>query len=276
MIYERDSGGVTLGASIKNKRLSTSVSPKMPYLSFLAIHYSIEAVEDACHWFRVCALYDLSRKSPYHFLKDMQKQHAKEDFPFLDKEKFLQMVSEIDIAIDDYQIELTIREDEGKERYEIYTIRNKNGKIYRLNLNEESLGTRKLFHLLSVALFALEVGGVVAMDEMDASLHPKLLRYIIKLFKNPKINKNNAQLLFTSHDLTTMKGDLFRRDEIWFAAKNDEGVSEIYSLYEIRNPDGTRVRADAPFDKHYMLGKYGADPYLSVMLSEEWEAANES
>ncbi len=82
---------------------------------------------------------------------------------------------------------------------------------------------------------ALKEGRLVIVDELDAKLHPKLLRYVIRLFTNPEINKNGAQLLFTSHDMSTMKNSIFRRDEIWFAVE----------------------------------GRYGADPYLRNMLS--WE-----
>ena len=104
-------------------------------------------------------------------------------------------------------------------------------------------------------------------DELDAKLHPKLLRYIVSLFKNPKLNTKGAQLLFTSHDLTTMKNSVFRRDEIWFAALNKEHSSEIYSLYELRQEDNTRVKSTAAYDKQYLEGRYGADPYLSNMLN---------
>ena len=108
---------------------------------------------------------------------------------------------------------------------------------------------------------------MVIIDELDAKLHPKLLRYVISLFKNPKVNENGAQLLFTSHDMSTMKNTVFRRDEIWFAALNEMRSSEIYSLYEIRHEDNERVKSTAAFDKQYLEGRYGADPYLQNMLS---------
>lgn len=108
------------------------------------------------------------------------------------------------------------------------------------------------------------------MDELDAKLHPKLLRYIIKLFKNPDYNKLGAQLIFTSHDLTTMKNTVFRRDEIWFAALDDKHESEIYSLYDVRDEDDRHVNSTAAYDKQYMEGRYGADPYLQNMLGGEW------
>ena len=112
---------------------------------------------------------------------------------------------------------------------------------------------------------------LLIMDELDAKLHPKLLRYVISMFKNKKINKHGAQLLFTSHDIATMKNTVFRRDEIWFAALNEKHSSEIYSLYEIRREDNERVNSTAAFDKQYLEGRYGADPYLQNMLSGgEW------
>ena len=133
----------------------------------------------------------------------------------------------------------------------------------------ESDGTKKIFAALPVLMMALSEGRLVVIDELDAKLHPKLLRYIISLFSNKKINRNGAQLLFTSHDLSTMKNDVFRRDEIWFAALNKERSSEIYSLYEIRREDGKHINATASYDKQYLEGRYGADPYLRNML--DWE-----
>ena len=96
----------------------------------------------------------------------------------------------------------------------------------------------------------------------------KLLRYVISLFKNRNVNKKGAQLLFTSHDMTTMKNTVFRRDEIWFAAENERHESEIYSLYEIRRENNERVNSTAAYDKQYLEGRYGADPYLTHSISK--------
>lgn len=271
MIFERNENSITLGASIRKSSINANINTKMPYLSFLVINYDIETIKQVEQWFTIYWLCSIWQVLPDFFL-DQVLFSSDSIKTVLDKQIFLKIVAEIDIPIDDYYIE-TNRMNKGNEKSsenEVYIIRKKDGKEYRLNLREESQGTRKLFQLLPIALFALKTGGLLVIDEMDASLHPKLLRYIVKLFKNKKVNTDNAQLLFTSHDVTTMKSDLFRRDEIWFAAKNDEGASEIYSLYEIRNPDGTHVRANAPFDKQYMEGRYGADPYLTNILSEEW------
>ena len=106
--------------------------------------------------------------------------------------------------------------------------------LYELPFSSESDGTRKLFAALPVILMALKEGRLVIVDELDAKLHPKLLRYVIRLITNPEINRKGAQLLFTSHDISTMKNSIFRRDEIWFAALDSDNSSERYSLSELR------------------------------------------
>ena len=76
--------------------------------------------------------------------------------------------------------------------------------------------------------------------------------------------------MFTSHDLTTMKNDVFRRDEIWFACENEYHESGIYSLYDIRDENDKHVNNTAAYDKQYLEGRYGADPYLQNILGGEW------
>ncbi len=106
-------------------------------------------------------------------------------------------------------------------------------------------------------------------DELDAKLHPKLLRYIIELFTNPKVNKHGAQLLLTSHDMTTMIPAVYRRDEIWFCALNSSNASTIYSLIAFKKENGKSPRKDESYGKQYIEGRYGADPYLRRIL--DWE-----
>ena len=77
-------------------------------------------------------------------------------------------------------------------------------------------------------------------------------------------------MLFTSHDMSTMKSSIFRRDEIWFAALDETNSSEIYSLSELRREDREMINNTAAYDKQYLEGRYGADPYLRNMLT--WEA----
>lgn len=145
-----------------------------------------------------------------------------------------------------------------------------NDHSYELPFSQESDGTKKLIAALPVLLLALREGRMVIVDELDAKLHPKLLRYVISLFKNKEINQHGAQLLFTSHDMYTLKNIVFRRDEIWFAAENPAHESEIYSLHEIRGEDNGKIKNTAAYDKQYLEGRYGADPYLSNMLGGDF------
>ena len=73
----------------------------------------------------------------------------------------------------------------------------------------------------------------LVIDELDAKIHPVLLRHIIMMFNDMNINKKKAQLIFTSHDLSTMNSEVFRRDEIWFVAKGNAQNSQLYSLVAV-------------------------------------------
>lgn len=98
----------------------------------------------------------------------------------------------------------------------------------------------------------------------NSRLHPLLVRSIIQLFENPKINKNNAQLIFTTHDVWQLSNDLLRRDEIWFSEKDENGASSLYSLVEFQDKDGEKIRKDESYGKNYAVGKYGAVPKLKA------------
>lgn len=150
------------------------------------------------------------------------------------KEQFIRALNDMDIDITDY------RYDEGS--HQLFMKRNLGSAEYELPFSEESDGTRKLIAALPVILLALREGRMVIIDELDAKLHPKLLKYVISLFKNKEINQYGAQLLFTSHDMYTLKNTVFRRDEIWFAAENNSHESEIYSLHEIHGEDNDRIK----------------------------------
>ncbi len=110
---------------------------------------------------------------------------------------------------------------------------------------------------------------MLVADELDAKLHPKLLRYIIELFTDPKSNKHGAQLLVTSHDITTMTSEIYRKDEIWFCALNPYQASKLYSLVSFKNEKGQDLQKNEAYGKQYIEGRYGADPYIRKIL--DWE-----
>ena len=249
-LFDREMNDITLGYSINKKSINTNVNPKMPYLSFLAINYDIPEISEVMTWFESCIIRSYANPMVEHQI--MLEKYTE------NKSQFISALNDMDIDITDY------RYDEDSKQ--LYMKRRFGKKEYELSFTEESDGTKKLIAALPVILLALREGRLVIIDELDAKLHPKLLRYVILLFKNKEINRHGAQLLFTSHDMSTMKNSIFRRDEIWFAAENEAHESDVYSLHEMRSEDGTLIKNTASYDKQYLEGRYGADPYLQNML----------
>ncbi len=255
-IFYREGEEISLGPILSKEGVNTKVNEKMPFLSFLAINYNISVIAEVQEWFESCII--RSYGNPMVEMEVMFSEDTKV------KKQIVMLLNDMGIDIEDYRYD--------SEEKQLFLKRTMEGTPYELRLSEESDGTRKLIAALPALLVALQEGRLVVIDELDAKLHPKLLRCVISLFKNSKVNKRGAQLLFTSHDMSTMKNTVFRRDEIWFAALNEKRSSEIYSLYEIRHEDNERVKSTAAFDKQYMEGRYGADPYLQNMLSGgDWD-----
>ena len=131
---------------------------------------------------------------------------------------------------------------------------------YELDFQMESEGTRKLFHMAGPLFNTLANGSILVIDELDARLHPLLVKRLVEMFHCD--NNNNAQLIFATHDTNLLSNQLFRRDQIWFTEKNFEEATELYSLAEYKMDDGKKVRQDASYEKEYIRGRYGAIPFL--------------
>lgn len=137
-----------------------------------------------------------------------------------------------------------------------------------LSVGDESSGTLRLLQLASRAISVLDSGGIFLVDEIDASLHPLLTAGLVRLFQSPAVNKNGAQLVFTSHDATLLGSidgeDVLRRDQVWFTSKGDDGASELFPLAEFKPRRQGENR-----QKRYLNGSYGAIPELSMRLFEQ-------
>lgn len=126
----------------------------------------------------------------------------------------------------------------------------------------ESAGTNKIFDMAGFILYSLQLGLPLIVDELDAKLHPLLTKKIIEMFHSPEINKKGGQLIFATHDTNLLGCDCFRRDQIWFTEKDEKEQTDLYSLVEFRDPDGTKVRNDRNYEKDYIQGRYGAIPFI--------------
>ena len=129
-----------------------------------------------------------------------------------------------------------------------------------LPLKEESFGTRALFIIGCHILQALQNGSPFFIDEMDSGLHSYITRLIVDIFRNERINKNNAQLIFTTHDVNLLDQNSIRKDQIWFTEKDKYGVSEMFTLSDFEG-----VREDTLFAKWYMNNKFGGVPSLQSL-----------
>ena len=130
-----------------------------------------------------------------------------------------------------------------------------NGEDVALDFDEESAGTRKLFTLAGPWLDVLDKGLVFFMDELDTSLHPLLVRFLLSLLHNPETNRHNAQLIFNTHDTTVLDQSLMRRDQIWFVEKDEENATRLYPLSDYKPRKGEALQ------KGYLYGRYGALPF---------------
>lgn len=193
------------------------------------------------------------------------------------KTSFLNYLASFDNSIIDYTIKKQANEENEKNSYKIYTHHKIIGSndIKKIPLSLESSGTQKMITLFIHFYKAIQNGTLIFIDELNAKLHPLLVRLILNMFSNPETNPNNAQLIFTTHDTWLMHKDILRRDEIWFTDKNKDGISELYSFVEFKDDKGKGIRNDENYEKNYLLGKYGAIPSLKFMNILEQDSENE-
>ena len=260
-LFERSDEGIELKGVFAKLKISDELSETLTLLSYLGITYrKNEVIKDILNWFE----YGIDFLNYGNPIQELRMAIANSDDV---KSLVLDMIQEMDLDIVNFRVE-----EMENERIEVYTKHIVDGYESELNLSDESSGTKKLFGLLPFIADSLASGTTLIIDELDAKIHPALLRHIIMMFNDMEINRHGAQLIFTSHDLSTMNSEVFRRDEIWFVAKGNRQNSKLYSLVEFKNDKGESVRKDAKFDKQYLEGKYGADPYLRKII--DWGKVN--
>ena len=198
------------------------------------------------------------------------------------KEKMISLLMESDLSISDFSLKPeSVNKDEFLEKASIpdamkelvkglpvtafmedrsTTIHKVNGREYSLLFESESEGTKNFFNMLPVLFNALEYGKTVMIDELETNLHPLLIQIILRLFEDPSSNKNQAQLIFTTHDVLLLGTKLLRRDQILFIEKNHKKQeTDLYSLADFS------PRKDGNYLKNYLIGRYGAIPNLGIL-----------
>ena len=200
-----------------------------------------------------------SRTLPSNFSEDREVQ-----------KKIVEYFSTFDESIRGFDVEIVnSSDDEDDEDIKVDALhRNNKGELIPIPLIKESSGTLKMLALYPPIQEVLNNGSTLFIDELNSRLHPLLVRNIILTFTSPELNRNNAQLIFTTHDVWQISNGFLRRDEIWFVEKDIEtGISDLYSLSDFSDEGGTKIRKDEAFTKNYLLGKYGAIPHLKSLGS---------
>ncbi|MDR0701022.1 MAG: ATP-binding protein [Azoarcus sp.] len=160
----------------------------------------------------------------------------------------------------DSKEKIQIKEVEGQQLLFTHTA-GQNQEVF--NLWDESSGTRRLFFLAGYVRKVLRRGGIFVMDELDTSLHPHLVRELVRLFYRPETNAGGAQLIFTTHNTSLLEDDaLFRRDQIWLVEKKADQSSTLYSLLEFS------PRKNEAIGRGYLQGRYGAVPIFGGVLGD--------
>ena len=248
-----------LEISLKEKTLLVSLGAKLNIDEFIRVRT----------WFINTEVINFSNSLYGAFLENILPNNIIESEEV--RKNLVSFINSFDDSIIDIEVEKISAIDENdKDNYRVFTIHksDKGTSTTRISMNEESSGTKKMFSLYQTLLDVLRKGGVFFADELDIKLHPLLMRNILLTFTDKEKNPNNAQLIFTTHNTIYMDMDLLRRDEIWFVEKNN-GVSNLYSLDDITNEKGEKVRKDSNYEKHYLLGNYGAIPNLKNLLGRE-------
>lgn len=254
-IYYREEKEITLSQKLKKyKPILENVKDSTLFLTILST-VEDENIFNVFSWFKKSSVLMLGNSYWEIVYKNQfdNEMHLSENDVELQK-----YIKAFDFGI------IGIRVEKTESSYKIFTkhYNEFTQEIDELSLEEESMGTQKMFSLYYKIKNSLKDGGLLLIDELDAKLHPLLTKYIVQLFQDKDTNKYGAQLIFTTHDTTILNNNLFRRDQVWFSEKLSNGVSELYSLVEYKLDNTTKVRNDASYNKDYLLGRYGAIPIL--------------
>ena len=254
--------------AIKGENIRTSLSAETLIVSLGEI-LRVPKLKMVYNWFLNNEVIDFSNDFESLFRSNMLPKKFVDDLDV--QNKVVQYFNSFDESIIGFEIKkVPIENDDDDDDNGRYIINAKHriigsDGIALIPLQDESKGTLEMFSLFPFMQDVLKNGSVLFVDELNTKLHPLLVRNIILAFANPAINLNNAQLVFTTHDIWQLSNNLLRRDEIWFTDKDSDGVSNLYSLADFVSDEGVKIRKDESYEKNYLLGKYGAIPSLKTI-----------
>jgi len=256
------------GEKTKVKELTAENSLLLSMLSRTKITESIEPV---LNWFEKLTIIGVSGVSKLDTAFNIHKNK-------LDKKAVIQFLSSADIDITDLEIkEINFNIDQLPQNispalrnelnekfkdaltYEVDILHKVGSVNYKISMDEESSGAKKVFAYAGAILETLKNGGVLIVDELNNHLHPLMVEYILKKFGLKNQNPNKAQIVFSTHDASILNSDVLRRDQIWFCERDSITLStKITSLLEYK------ARSNENYERAYLSGRYAAIPIISL------------
>ncbi len=262
LLFKRTKDTYTFGDSLRGKKavVKELTASNQLYLSNAAQN-NMPQLTEIFNYFRnlLIPMLPLSAIEKNYFKRIFELLESKESPAF--NEKFKALLTGLDTGIKDFRLQ---RNPDGS--LQVFTIhkmldsKTNTQNNAELTLEEESLGTQRLFVLIGILLRALQKGRTLIIDEFERSLHPRITQYFMELFNNPTTNPHNAQLIIATHNTNFLSRDYkLRRDQIWLTEKRKD-ISELYALSDIQG-----IRKGIPYDKWYMSGRFGAIPNISFL-----------
>ncbi len=217
-----------------------------------AVQLNSKSLAPVFQWFAESLQFLAADELPHWFTSNLCKDEQV-------KTEVLAFLQAADLDIADLRIQSEQMATPGNpEMLKVHTTHQTiQGRQVEFKLEEESDGTRKLFAFAGPWIDTLKLGNILLVDELHASLHPKLVRFLVNMFHDSETNSGNAQLVFTTHDTSILNQEVFRRDQIWFFEKDKDQASRLYPLTDF-HPRKDRENLLA----NYLDGRYGALPVL--------------
>lgn len=241
VLFDRDQDGVFLCEAWEHTDVSL-LTDETPLLYFLGTKVKDPQINAVLTYFRNMIFFSSDAPDITYIEEVLQSADLKES-----------LVNHLQILCSDI---IGIR-----ETAEAILLTHKNsGNSVQLPWEEESTGTRQLISLLSCMLCAKKQKALLLADDPEIHLHPKVLGYLYRLASASNNQAEGAQLLTATHENSNMNNRIFRRDEIWLTAREEDGSSSLYILALFLKENGEKVRKDETYFKQYLEGRYGADP----------------
>ncbi|HLF67561.1 MAG TPA: ATP-binding protein [Gammaproteobacteria bacterium] len=257
--------GTHLVGGMQRKLWAESTRTNALFLS-TAVNLNSEQLRPIFNWFlnKLVIVGGNSQPLPFYTMECVKDKNK--------KPQIIQFLQAADLGITDVEIktqkgqQLQMRLESGKTTFNGQTVdipmaelfhQGKNNIPIGFQLSDESSGARRIFAYAGPMLDVLKDGKVLVIDELDSGLHVKMVRFLINLIQNTDLNKNNAQLIFTTHNTSILDIELLRRDQIWFIEKDTDQASNLYSLTNFS------PRKEEALEKGYLQGRYGALPIFS-------------